>query len=286
MTTKYTHRLNASLVIAAAFAFTACSGSEKAKDSTLAADSTLNKNLAMAGSTTPATPALADAPAASAAEKAAAEKKGEAKGKAEAKAEERRAERKAEEHKGGNTPAPSNGGGRVGTIASGSAVQMTANTTVCTNTFTVGQPFTASVTSAVAGSNGASIPAGATVNLEPTTLKRQENASDHVTMEFAAKSVAFGGNTYPLNATITGAEVSKVRNEPTSKDAQKVAGGAVVGAIAGRLLGKSTKATVIGGAVGAAAGAGVAAGTANYEGCVNAGAKMAIALNSPLQVKL
>jgi uncharacterized membrane protein len=115
-----------------------------------------------------------------------------------------------------------------------------------------------------------------------TNLKRSENARDNVVMEFRVNSVSFNGKTYPVEASIASADVQKIRDEPKSKDVQKVAIGAAAGAIAGRLLGKSTKATVIGGAAGAAAGAGVAVATANYQGCINQGGSIVVTLNAPL----
>ena len=84
------------------------------------------------------------------------------------------------------------------------------------------------------------------MNLEVVNLKRSENATDHIVMEFAVKSMSFGGKTYPISATIGDTQIDKVRNEPKSKDVQKVVGGAIVGAIAGRILGGGTKGTVIG----------------------------------------
>jgi hypothetical protein len=142
------------------------------------------------------------------------------------------------------------------------------------------------VTDPVVGSNGAVIPAGATANVEVTELKRSENANDNVVMGFRVVSVSFGGHTYPVSATTSYAQVSKVKNQPKGKDVQKVVGGAAIGAIAGQILGRSTKATVIGGAVGAAAGAGAAAATANYEGCVNSGGRITATLNSSTQVNI
>jgi outer membrane lipoprotein SlyB len=105
-------------------------------------------------------------------------------------------------------------------------------------------------------------------------------------MGFRVTSVRFGGHTYPVSATTSYAEVNKVRNQPKSKDVQKVVGGAAIGAIAGQILGHSTKATVIGAAVGGAAGAGAAAATANYEGCVDSGGKITATLNSATQVNI
>jgi hypothetical protein len=123
------------------------------------------------------------------------------------------------------------------------------------------------------------------VNLTVTQLKRSENANDPIVMEFAVNSVTFGGHTYPIEATVASASVNRVKDQPQSKDVQKVAIGAVAGAIAGRILGKSTKATVIGGAAGAAAGAAAASATANYQGCVESGGSIVVKLTSPATVR-
>jgi hypothetical protein len=172
----------------------------------------------------------------------------------------------------------------LGTIASGSTVNLSSGSRVCTNTNHVGDRFNATVTEPVVGSNGAVIPAGATATVEVTALKRSENANDNVTMGLRVVSFTFGGRTYPVSATTTYAKVDKVRNEPKGKDAQKVAVGAAVGGILGQIIGKNTKGTVIGAATGAAVGAGAAVATANYEGCVPAGGRITVTLNSATQV--
>jgi hypothetical protein len=188
----------------------------------------------------------------------------------------------------GNTVTRTSAGtaAKVGTIPAGATLNLASGSKVCTNTNKVGERFSATVTDAVVGSNGAVIPAGATANVEVTELKRSENANDNVVMGFRVVSVSFGGHTYPVSATTSYAQVSKVKNQPKGKDVQKVVGGAAIGAIAGQILGRSTKATVIGGAVGAAAGAGAAAATANYEGCVNSGGRITATLNSSTQVNI
>jgi uncharacterized membrane protein len=99
-------------------------------------------------------------------------------------------------------------------------------------------------------------------------------------------SISFGGKTYPVDASVASADVQRVRNQPKSKDAQKVVGGAVAGAIIGQILGKNTKSTVIGGAIGAAAGTAAAVGTANFEGCVPVGGNIAITTNTASQIRL
>jgi YMGG-like Gly-zipper len=173
----------------------------------------------------------------------------------------------------------------IGTIASGSDISLYSGQRVCTNTYKVGDRFTASVAESVQGSNGVSIPAGATAVIELTSLKRSENANDNVEMEFVVKSIAFNGKTYPVNSSVTAAEVQKVRNGDASNDGKKVATGAVVGAVLGQIFGHHTKSTVIGAAAGAAAGAVVAGVTGKYDGCVPNGGRISLKLNQAMVVQ-
>jgi len=173
----------------------------------------------------------------------------------------------------------------VGTIATGSEISLYSGQRVCTNTYAVGDRFTASVAESVQGSNGVAIPAGATAVIEVTALKRSENANDNIAMEFVVRSIAFNGTTYSVTSTVTSAQVDKVRNGDASNDARKVATGAVIGAIAGQIFGHHTKSTVIGAATGAAAGAVVAGATGKYDGCVPNGGRISLKLTQPMQVQ-
>jgi len=296
---KYIRLAGAPFAIAAALSLSACTVSDSKSDTSLARDTALSRDLQMAGRDTTVQPQLKDVPATPAAEPA-------PPAPAPTRTTPREPARTATRPKpapakpsapevtaSGNTvtrntgaAAANAGGGAVGTIASGTSLALKSNTRVCTNTYTVGQTFTASLANAVSGSNGATIPAGADVTLEVTNLKRSENVNDKIVMEFAVKSVTFGGKTYPVSGTVASADVERVRNQPKSKDAQKVATGAVVGAIAGQIFGKSTKSTIIGAAAGAAAGGAAAAATSNYEGCVPEGGAIAVDLSAPLQVRV
>jgi hypothetical protein len=302
--TKYIRRLRAPLALCAALAVAACTVKDSNSDSALARDTALNRDLALAGRDTmsqpqlrdvPATPAAttpapAPAPAASAPRSTTPAARPSTSGRTTTPA---RTTPATTTTASGNTvtrnttgSASSSAGGAVGTIASGTSLALRSNARVCTNTYQPGQTFNATTTSAVTGSNGATIPAGATVKLEVTQLKRSENINDKIVMEFAVRSVSFGGRTYNVDGSVANADVERVRNQPQSKDVQKVVGGAVLGAIAGQILGKNTKSTVVGAAAGAAAGAGVAAGTSNYEGCLPDGGNVTVTLNAPLQVKI
>jgi len=292
---KYT-RGPAVLLLAASAMLGACSsGDKKGPDSAaLGADSALNRDLALANHDTTVQPALKDVPANAPAAPAP---------KATTK---RPPTRTPPATRPANPPAPapkttpsgntvttnpsgtgaaSAGGGAVGTIPAGATLNTHANSRICTNTNAVGDHVTATVDNAVSGSNGAVIPAGATVNMTVTQLKRSENSNDPIVMEFAVNSVTFNGHTYPIEATVASAAVDRIKDQPQSKDVQKVAIGAVAGAIAGKIIGKSTKGAVIGGAAGAAAGAATAAATANYQGCISSGGNIVVKLTSAATVR-
>lgn len=299
--TNYIRRFRAPLALCAALAAAACTVKDNKSDSTLAADSALNRDLQLANQDTSLQPQLQDVPATPAQPApATSTPSGTPASRPTTSRPSTTTSRPTTTKKptpttsttaSGNTvtrnPAgSSSGGGAVGTIASGTSLSLRSNARVCTNTYKVGQTFTASLANAVSGSNGATIPAGANLTLEVTQLKRSENVNDKIVMEFAVKSVSFGGHTYAVNGEVASADVQRVRNQPQSKDVQKVATGAVIGAIAGQILGKNTKSTVVGAAAGAAAGAGAAAATANYEGCVPDGGAIVVNLSAPLQVRV
>jgi len=285
---QYISRLNASLALSLALVAGACAKT----DNNAAADSALNKDIQLANGDTAAQPTLSDVPAGTATNPAPAT--GTTSRTTTTRTSTTRTPTTTTRKpttsvtSSGNTVTRTTGGNaaKMGTIAAGSTLNLASTSTICTNTNKVGEHFTATVTEAITGSNGAVIPAGATADVEVTELKRSENANDNVVMGFRVNSVRFGGHTYPVSATTSYAQVSKVRNEPKSKDVQKVVGGAAIGAIAGQILGHSTKATVIGAAVGGAAGAGAAVATANYEGCVNSGGRITATLNSAAQVNI
>ena len=277
---KYTRLIAASLAIATT-TLAACKG-DAGKTDSLKNDSALAANLALANRDSAAKPQLTDT-APSAMTKAPATKAPATKAPTKTKTAMAPAPTKTKT-KTATSTGTKTGAASMGTIAAGTSLTLASNSKICTNTNAVGDNVTAATTESVSGSNGVSIPAGATVHMTATTLKRSENSNDRVVMEFRVNSIEFGGKTYQVDATITDAEVSRSRDEPKNKDVQKVAIGAAAGAIAGKIIGKSTKGAVIGGAAGAAAGAATAAATANYQGCINQGARIVVKLDAPLQL--
>lgn len=172
-----------------------------------------------------------------------------------------------------------------GTIAAGTSFAVTNGARICTNTHKVGDRFTATLGTAVEGTNGATIPAGATVTLAVTESAISKNSRDNWKLAFDVVSVQIGERTYEIEGDVTRvATIEPVRSQSTGQQAGKVATGAAIGAVAGQILGKNTKSTVVGGAIGAAAGGAVAAQTADYEGCLPANGTITIALGAPLTV--
>lgn len=255
---KYIRGLGAPLALSIALVFSACTVSEKKADTTLATDPALSKDLQLAGRDTAVQPALKDVPTTPPAaavtpppmRKAPAPTRPKTTASKPAPTPPAPVPTTTTTTPSGNTetrnPTGSAGsglGGSAGTIASGTSLSLRSNERVCTNTHHIGQTFTATLANSVSGSNGATIPAGSTVSLEITQLKRSENATDKIVMEFAVHSVNFGGKSYPVSASVADAQVDRVKGQ--SKDLQKVAIGAGIGAIAGQILGKSTKSTVV-----------------------------------------
>ncbi|HEY8794962.1 MAG TPA: hypothetical protein VIM15_08435 [Gemmatimonadaceae bacterium] len=173
----------------------------------------------------------------------------------------------------------------VGSIATGTPIDLTSTERVCTNTNHVGDKFTATVNSSVAGTNGVTIPAGAKAVIAVSQLKQSGHTGDPIQMTFDVTNLAWGDRSYPIDATIDHVDVEKVRNASTTSDVAKVGGGAVVGGIIGQIIGHSTKGVVIGAATGAAAGTAVAMGTAGYDGCVPVGGNIKIHLNAPAEIQ-
>jgi hypothetical protein len=292
--------LGAPLALTFALLAGACKTDTNKTSDSLAQDTTLNRDLQMANRDTTAQPTLNDVPAASSTPAPAAttprpstsrpstSTSRPSSSRPSTSAPAPAPSRPSNVTASGNTVSKGTGattGGSVGTIAAGTTINLTSNQRVCTNTNKVGDTFTATVAEGVTGSNGVSIPAGATATVRVTQLKRSENANDNVIVGLDVTSVTYGGHTYNIDANTVTAKVDKVRNQPKSKDVQKVLGGAAVGAVLGQAIGKDTKGTVIGAAAGAAAGTAAAAATANYEGCVPSGGNIQIQLNAPAQVR-
>lgn len=286
-------------LVCSALALTLAACKDSKSDDVLAQDSSLNRDLALANSDTLAQPQLRDVPIQS--DSAVSRPVRVARTPAEIltpRGPIRRVPVRAAPQPVAASPIPSNvtpNGNTVttndgakasamGTVASGSVIGLYASQRVCTNTNAVGDRFTASVAEAVQGSNGVTIPAGATVVLEITAVKRSTSPNDNIQIQMVPLSIGFNGKTYPVSSIVTYAQVDKVRDATRGDDVRKVATGAAIGAIAGQIFGHHTKSTVIGAAAGAAAGAIAASVTTPVDGCVPSGGRITLRLNQAVMI--
>jgi hypothetical protein len=176
-------------------------------------------------------------------------------------------------------PAPT-----AGIIGAGTSMGMTTNGRVCVATTLVGDKFTATVTSATVGSNGASIPAGSTVVLEVASVDHADpiEASQ---IHFHVRAIDVNGSPRVADGDVaTLGSMEKVQ-APGGNDRTKVIGGAVAGAVLGQIFGRSTKATVIGAAAGAAAGTVAAHASRSTDACLPVGSSLRFTLSRDIVVR-
>jgi len=277
---KYIRRFAAPLALTAALVMGGCAGDGDDQDS-LAADSALANDLALAGADSTAQPGLTDVPAGGSTPAATTPRTTTPR----TTTPRTPAATTPRATPSGNTvtPGTTTRGETLGTLPAGTSMTLASNEKVCTNTRKVGDSFTARLTESVTA-GGVTVPAGATAVIKITALQRSDNAQDPVVMKFSVSSIRFNNVSYPITAEVTSAKVDQVRSTTRKDDATKVIGGAVIGAIAGQVLGKDTKGTIIGAATGAAAGTAVAMATGNYEGCINEGGTIAIRLTESARV--
>ena len=166
----------------------------------------------------------------------------------------------------------------------GAAVGMSTNAKVCSNNLLPGDKFTATVTSGITGSNGASIPAGATVVLEVAGIQRSDPIESS-RVDFRVRSIDVNGEAYPVNGDAAQLGQMQKVTSSSGNETQKVIGGAVAGAVLGRIFGKSTKATVIGAAAGTAAGAAAAKAGQKTDACLPEGSPLRLTISRDIVLK-
>jgi hypothetical protein len=288
--TKYTRSWMAPLAMSLALVAGACKDKDDAE--TLAQDSAMARDLALAGQDSTAQPQLSDVPATSGATPATTTKSagGTVVPPRSTTTRPRTPSTTTKTPAADPTPSKTASGNTVETgtkgseapvrgLAAGTTLALKSNSKVCTNTHKAGDRFTAAVESS-------ELPAGTTAVVRVTKVERSENANDPVRMAFVVEALRVNGRSYPIDASVTNATVTQVRSSTRKDDAKKVIGGAIIGAVIGQATGKDTKSTVIGGAAGAAAGTAVAMATGDYEGCINQGATINIKLNTAAQIQM
>jgi hypothetical protein len=166
-------------------------------------------------------------------------------------------------------------------IEPGAVLEARSTREITSRTNKAGETFTARLGEAVTSSDGrVVIPAGAEVTLRIMTIKAAPNkAATDGTLVLRAESVVIGGESIPIDATVTSVEHTLKGRGVTGKEAAKVGVGAAAGAIVGKIIGGGTGAAA-GAVAGAAAGAAVAVESADRDVVIPVGARIKLALRS------
>jgi len=182
-------------------------------------------------------------------------------------------------------PAPSRPRTVTSTVPSGTTFAITLNETLSTRENAPGDAFTATLQEPLMDASGnVVVPAGATVRGRVLAVDKSDRVGEEGVLHVGFESIAFGGKSYPLEATVVEANPQRKTRQSTGEQAGKVAAGAAAGAILGRVLGKSTKSTIAGAAVGAAAGTAIAMGTADVDVVLPSGSTMRVRMDAPISV--
>lgn len=170
-------------------------------------------------------------------------------------------------------------------VPTGTTFAVRMNQTLSTEQSRAGDSFTATLTDPIVDANGTVIvPAGAIVRGRVTAVAPSGRVGQTAALKLAFEAISFGGESYPLQATVQSAQVEQKSRTSAGETAGKVAAGAAAGAILGQVLGKDTESTLKGAAIGAAAGTAIAMGTADVDAVLPQGAEVVVRTEQPITV--
>lgn len=170
-------------------------------------------------------------------------------------------------------------------VPTGTTFAIRMNEELSTQRSAPGDAFTATLTDAIVDADGnVLVPAGATVRGRVTAVSPSTRVGQTAAMKLAFEAISFGGESYPLQATVERADVQQKSRTSKTETAGKVAAGAAAGAILGQVLGKDTESTLKGAAIGAAAGTAIAMGTADVDAVLPQGAEVVVRLDQPITI--
>lgn len=170
-------------------------------------------------------------------------------------------------------------------VPTGTTFAIRMNDELSTKTSKAGDAFTATLSDPIVDADGTVlVPAGATVRGRVTAVAASGRVGQTAAIKLAFEAISFGGESYPLQASVESADVQQKTRTSAGETAGKVAAGAAAGAILGQVLGKNTESTLKGAAIGAAAGTAIAMGTQDVDAVLPRGAEVVIRLDQPIQV--
>ncbi len=167
------------------------------------------------------------------------------------------------------------------TVPSGTAMKVTVNTALTSETAQVGDSWSGTISEAVVIGSSAPFPAGSVVHGVITGVKPAEKG-DRAVLVMAIRSIEANGRTHDIDAGTD----SLVAGSTRARNVGAVAGGAAAGALIGKAVGGSNKGALIGAVVGGAAAATGAAASKGFQVTVKEGAQMTFRVSSDTKIKL
>lgn len=157
-------------------------------------------------------------------------------------------------------PQPAEPRTRSITVPSGTALNITLNAAISSETAQAGDGWTGVVKDAVVIDGRTVIPAGSTVSGTVTVAKAAEKG-DRAMLGLGMATIVVEGHSYSAH----GATQEIVAGSTRARNLGAIAGGAAAGALVGRAVGGSGKGALIGGLLGGAAAGGAVAKSKGYQ---------------------
>jgi hypothetical protein len=164
-------------------------------------------------------------------------------------------------------------------VPSGTALTITLNSKITSETAQVGDSWTGVVKNNVQVGEKTVIPAGSVVRGIVTAAKPAAKG-DRALLDIAISSMTVEGNDYTAHATTEAIVAGSTRARNLGAIAVGTgAGAALGGAVAGK------KGALIGGLIGAAGSAGAVAGTKGYQVVLKEGTELTFSMTQPVSIK-
>ena len=171
------------------------------------------------------------------------------------------------------------------TVPAGTELRLALQTELSTKDNEAGDRFTATVVQPIVREGHTAIPAGAVVQGRVTAVQAPSGEMPAVLKIDFDRIDAFG-ESYPLGATLTQADVKSRSDRSTAEDAATIGVTTVAGAVIGRVIGGNSTGTLIGAAVGGAAGTAIVLGDKDDVAALEEGSELTIRLTESLRVDI
>ena len=167
------------------------------------------------------------------------------------------------------------------TVPSGTAVSVSVNTQISSETAQVGDTWTGTVNEAIVIDGRTVIPAGSTVT---GTVNAVTPASkgDRASLDLAMSSINVEGRTYRVH----GGTEAIIAGSTRARNLGAIAAGTAAGAIVGKAVSGSGKGALIGGLIGAAATGGAVAKSKGYQVVLKEGTDLTFTTTESVAVRM